>query len=120
MFEEFIGLPLLTDAHRSVLRCFLAVSDVASLSLQGSWLSNDNLVESTRIWLQQNALTASWLERIEVVAQAREIAREVVGCGLSDSDDARPDHLFTTVMTVKYGSPIVAKIWRQCNSAVSH
>ncbi|QIN62620.1 hypothetical protein SBC1_26360 [Caballeronia sp. SBC1] len=113
-------LPLLTDAHKSVLRCFLAVSDVAALSLQGSWLSNDHLVESTRIWLQQNALTASWLERIEVVAQAREIARKVVGCGLSDSDDARPEQLFTTAMTVKYGSPMVAKIWRRCNSAVSH
>jgi hypothetical protein len=52
MFEEFIGLPSLTDAHKSVLRCYLAVRDVAALSLQGNWLSNDHLVESTRIWLQ--------------------------------------------------------------------
>ena len=120
MFEDFIGLPLLTDAHKSVLRCYLAVSDVAALSLQGDWLSNDHLVESTRIWLQQNALTASWLERIEVVAQAREIARTVVGHELNVGDDARPEQLFTSAMTVQYASPVVAKIWRRCNSAISN
>jgi hypothetical protein len=62
----------------------------------------------------------SWLERIEVVAQAREIAQTAVGFGPSGSDDARPEQLFTAAMTVKYGSPMVAKIWRRCNSAVSH
>ena len=119
MFEDIVGLPLLTDAHRSVHRCYLAVSDVASLSLQGDWLSNDQLVESTRIWLQRNALTASWLERIEVVAEAREIARAVVEHELNDEGDARPE-LFTSAMTVQYASPLVAKIWRRCNSAVSN
>jgi hypothetical protein len=120
MFEDIIGLPLLTDAHKSVLRCYLAVSDVAALSLQGDWLNDDHLVESARIWLQRNALTASWLERIEVVAEAREIARALVEHELGDGDDARPEHLFTPAMTVQYSSPVVAKIWRRCNSAVSN
>ena len=119
MFEDIVGLPLLTNAHKSVLRCYLAVSDVAALSLQGDWLSNDHLVESTRVWLQRNALTASWFERIEVVADAREIARAVVEHELNDGDDARPERLFTSAMTVQYASPVVAKIWRRCNSAPS-
>ncbi|WOD16997.1 hypothetical protein [Paraburkholderia kirstenboschensis] len=120
MFEDIVGLPLLTDAHKSVLCCYLAVSDVAALSLQGDWLSNDHLVESTRIWLQRNALTASWLERIEVVAEAREIARAVVEHEPNDEGDARPEQLFTSAMTVQYASPVVAKIWKRCNSAVSN
>jgi hypothetical protein len=119
MFEDIVGLPLPTDADRSVLRCYLAVSDIAALSLQEDWLSNDHLVESTRNWLQRNGLTASWLERIEVAADAREIARAVVEHELSNGDDARPERLFTSAMTVQYASPVVAKIWRQCSSALS-
>jgi hypothetical protein len=45
------------------------------------------------IWLQRNALTASWLERIEVVAEAPEIARAVVEHELNDERDARPEQL---------------------------
>jgi hypothetical protein len=72
------------------------------------------------IWLQRNGLTASWLERIEVVAETREIARAVVEHELNDGDDARSERLFTSAMTVQYASPVVAKIWRRCNSAVSN
>nr|WP_246216930.1 hypothetical protein [Paraburkholderia panacisoli] len=72
------------------------------------------------IWLQRNGLTASWLERIEVVAEAHEIARAVVEHELNDEGDARPEQLFTSAMTVQYASPLVAKIWRRCNSAVSN
>ncbi|WP_246217483.1 hypothetical protein [Paraburkholderia panacisoli] len=72
------------------------------------------------IWLQRNGLTASWLERIEVVAEAREIARAVVEHELNDEGDARPEQLFTSAMTVQYASPVVAKIWRRCNSSLSN
>jgi hypothetical protein len=78
------------------------------------------LLDAYRIWLQRNALTAGWLERIEVVAEAREIARAVVEHELNDEGDARPEQLFTSAMTVQYASPVVAEIWRRCNSAVSN
>jgi hypothetical protein len=68
------------------------------MSLQSDWLSRGHLVEATRYWLQENALTASLPERIEVVAQAREIARTVVGPGLTNRENARPEQLFATKM----------------------
>jgi hypothetical protein len=117
MVEDSVGLPVLTEAHASVLRCYLAVTDIAAYQMQGHWLSSENLAESARLWLQRNACTASWLERVSVTAEAHDIAHQVVREGLTDSETPRPDRLFTTQLTVNFASPLVAKVWGKCTGA---
>lgn len=114
MIEDTIGLPVLTDAHASVLRCYLAVSEVAAYRLQGAWLTTDNMVESSRIWLARHGCIASWLERVTIAAQAHDIACEFVRKRQADVDNVSPEHLFTAQLTVNYGSPLVAQIWQKC------
>ncbi|REE23168.1 hypothetical protein B0G71_6407 [Paraburkholderia sp. BL27I4N3] len=114
MFEDTIRLPVLTDAHAAVLRCYLAVSDVAAYKLQGRWLSSENMVESSRLWLARNACVATWLERVTIAAEAHAIAAaSVVGCQ-TDIQKANVSHLFTEQFTVNFASPVVARIWQKC------
>ncbi|PRY05998.1 hypothetical protein [Paraburkholderia sp. BL25I1N1] len=112
MFEDTIRLPVLTDAHAAVLRCYLAVSDVAAYKLQGRWLSSENMVESSRLWLARNACVATWLERVKIAAEAHAIAAASV-VGQTDIQKANVSHLFTEQFTVNFASPIVAHIWQK-------
>lgn len=116
MFEDTIGLPVLTEAHAAVLRCYLAVSDIAAYRLQGRWLSSENMVESSRLWLGSNGCVATWLERVTIAAEARDIAESLARSGLVDSE-TDVSTLFTAHLTVNFASPLVARIWRKCTGA---
>lgn len=115
MFEDTIGLPLLTESHAAVLRCYLAVSDLAAYALQQDWLTTEHLVDSARIWLVRNACAATWLERVRIVSEARDIARAVIRCELIGGNAAGVDQLFNADLTVNFAAPLVAKVWRRCN-----
>jgi hypothetical protein len=117
MFEDTIGLPVLTDAHAAVLRCYLAVSDIAAYQLKGHWLNSENMVEPSRLWLAKNTYVATWLERITIGAEAHDIADGLVRSGLTESEATHPDRLFTAQLTVNFASPLVAKIWRKCTGS---
>lgn len=55
--------PVLTGEQIAALLCYLATAELAAFALQGAWLSEANLVESTRIWFARNHLTTGWLDR---------------------------------------------------------
>lgn len=113
--KDTIGLPLLTESHAAVLRCYLAVSDLAAYALHQDWLSTEHLVESARIWLVRNACAATWLERVKIVAEARDIPWAVVALELTNSEEPLADRLFTADLAVNFASPVVAAVWRRCN-----
>jgi hypothetical protein len=118
MFEDTIGLPVMTGAHADVLRCYLAVSDLAACQSQGAWLSVDNRIESSRTWLATHACVATWLERAAIAAEAhaiaQDIAQEIAHHGLVDEGPESGNPLFTAQMTLNFASPLVARVWRKC------
>lgn len=115
MFEDTIGLPLLTESHAAVLRCYLAVGDLAAYALHQDWLSTEHLVESARVWLVRNACAATWLERVNIVAEACNIAQSVIRCEPASGNGGSADQLFNADLTVNFASPLVARVWRRCN-----
>lgn len=117
MYEDTVGLPVLTDAHAAVLRCYLAVSDIAAYRSHGHWLTSESMVESARLWLAKNACVATWFERITIAAQAHDIAEELICSGVTENEAAHADRLFTAQLTVNFASPLVARIWRKCTGA---
>jgi hypothetical protein len=61
------------DARAEFL-CYLVVLQLASRSLTNKWLTVDNLIESTRIWLDANGGRADLATRIMLVRAAQELA----------------------------------------------
>lgn len=73
------------------------------------------LVESVRKWQARNACAATWLERVTIVSEARDIAQAVVRFELTSGNGAGANQLFNADLTVNFASPLVAKVWRTCN-----
>jgi hypothetical protein len=122
MFEDTIGLPVMTGAHADVLRCYLAVSDLAACQSRGAWLSVDNRIESSRTWLATHACVATGLERAAIAAEAhaiaqdiaQDIAQEIAHAGFVNEGPESGPPLFTAQMTLNFASPLVARVWRKC------
>jgi len=111
------GAHSLTSEQAASLRCYLAVSDLAALALDGKRLSPDSLVESARIWLARNACHANWFERLTIAIEAQTVAKSSLEADVKRGDDIKPERLFTDAMTVNYADPLVAKVWRRCNKS---
>lgn len=105
----------MTESHAAVLRSYLAVSDLAAYALPQDWLTTEHLVGSARIWLVRNACAATWLERVRIVSEARDIARAVIRCEIISGNGSGVDQLFNGDLTMNFASPLVAKVWRRCN-----
>jgi hypothetical protein len=109
------GAQFLTKDQAASLRCYLAVSDLASYALDGERLSPESLVESARIWLARNVCNASWFERLTIATEAQAIAKTTLELDVGIREAVQPERLFTDEMTVNYADPLVAKIWRRCS-----
>jgi hypothetical protein len=107
----------LTRNETAALHCYLAVNELAAFALQGEWLPTASLVESARIWLAKNTLTASWLDRVTIARRAHRIARDLITLESASNAPTQPERLFTDAMSVNYADAVVAKVWLRCLEA---
>src|SRR5476649_963778 len=106
----------ISPAARTHLLCYLVTSALASHALTKTWRV-DHVVESARIWLARNMMSASWLDRVMLGQLALKLSRE----HLSASHSVRQSDaltLFTNELTLNYQSPLVGQIWQRCSDAL--
>jgi hypothetical protein len=77
----------------------------------------EHIVESARIWLARNMMSASWLERLMLGQMALKLSREhlIASHAVRQSDALT---LFTNELTLNYQSPLVGHIWQRCSDAL--
>ncbi len=108
--------PSISPAARTHLLCYLVTSALASHALTKTWRV-EHVVESTRIWLARNMMSASWLDRVMLGQTALKLSRE----HLADSRAVRQSDaltLFTSELTLNYQSPLVGQIWQRCSDSL--
>jgi len=106
----------LTPAARTHLLCYLVASALASHALTKTWRV-EHVVESARIWLARNKMSASWLDRLMLGQLALKLSRE----HLTASNAVRQSDaltLFTSELTLNYQSPLAGRIWQRCSDAL--
>jgi hypothetical protein len=77
----------------------------------------EHAVESARIWLARNMMSASWLDRLMLGQMALKLSRE----HLSASRAVRQSDalaLFTNELMLNYQNPLVGHIWQMCSDAL--
>jgi hypothetical protein len=77
----------------------------------------EHVVESARIWLARNKISASWLDRLMLGQLALKLSRE----HLTASNTVRQSDalsLFTNELALNYQSPLVGHIWQRCSDAL--
>jgi hypothetical protein len=107
--------------ERTDLLCYLVTSALLSHALTRTWRV-DHVVESSRIWLAKNMMSASWLDRLMLGRPALKLLRKQLRASHSmrQSDAVT---LFTKDLTLNYQSSLVRQIWQRCSDAleaVSH
>ena len=106
----------ISPAARTHLLCYLVTSALASHALTKTWRV-DHVVESARIWLARNMMSASWLDRLMLGQLALKLSHEhlTASHALRQSDALT---LFTNELTLNYQSPLVGHIWQRCSDAL--
>jgi hypothetical protein len=106
----------ISPAARTHLLCYLVSSALASHALTKTWRV-DHVVESARIWLARNMMSASWLDRLMLGQMALKLSREHLAAShaVRQSDALM---LFTNELTLNYQSPLVGHIWQRCSDAL--
>ena len=106
----------LDSTARTHLLCYLVASALATHSLTKTWRV-EHIVESVRIWLARNRMSASWLDRLMLVQLALKLSREHLAAsgGVRQSDAFA---LFTNELGLNYQSPLVGRIWQRCSDAL--
>jgi hypothetical protein len=106
----------ISPTERTDLLCYLVTSTLLSHALTKTWRV-DHVVESTRIWLAKNMMSASWLDRLMLGQLALKLSREQLSASHSmRQSDALT--LFTNELTLNYQSPLVRQIWQRCSDAL--
>jgi len=106
----------LSPAARTHLLCYLVASALASHALTKTWRV-EHVVESARIWLARNKMSASWLDRLMLGQLALKLSRE----HLTASNAVRQSDalaLFTNELALNYQSPLAGRIWQRCSDAL--
>jgi hypothetical protein len=95
---------------------YLVSSALASHALTKTWRVG-HVVESARIWLARNMMSASWLDRLMLGQMALKLSREHLAAShaVRQSDALT---LFTNELTLNYQSPLVGHIWQRCSDAL--
>src|SRR5471032_2254411 len=106
----------ISPAARTHLLCYLVSSALASHALTKTWRV-DYVVESARIWLARNMLSASWLDRLMLGQMALKLSREHLAASRAvRQSDALT--LFTNELTLNYQNPLVGRIWQRCSESL--
>lgn len=106
----------LDSAAWTHLLCYLVVSALASHALTKTWRV-EHVVESVRIWLARNMMSASWLDRLMLGQLALRLSREhLAASGVVLQSDAFA--LFTNELGLNYQSALVGRIWQRCRDAL--
>ena len=106
----------LDSAAWTHLLCYLVVSALASHALTKTWRV-EHVVESVRIWLARNMMSASWLDRLMLGQLALRLSREhLAASGVVHQSDAFA--VFTNELGLNYQSPLVGRIWQPCRDAL--
>ncbi len=106
----------ISPAARTHLLCYLVTSALASHALTKTWRV-DHVVESARIWLVRNRMSASWLDRLMLGQMALKLSREhLTGAHAVRQSDVFA--LFTNELTLNYQNPLVGHIWKRCSDAL--
>jgi hypothetical protein len=106
----------ISSAARTHLLCYLVASALASHALTKTWRV-DHLVESSRIWLARNRMSADWLDRLMLGQMALKLSREHLTAPHAVRQlDALT--LFTSELTLNYQSLLVEHIWQRCRDAL--
>jgi len=107
----------ISPAARTHLLCYLVASALASHALTKTWRV-EHVVESARIWLARNMMSASWLDRLMLGQMALKLSREQLSASrtLRQADVLT---LFTNELTLNYQSALVGHIWQRCSDALA-
>jgi hypothetical protein len=106
----------ISPAARTHLLCYLVASALASHALTKTWRV-DHVVESARIWLARNRMSASWFDRLMLGQLALKLCREHLSASRAVRQSDVPT-LFTNELTLNYQNPLVGHIWQTCSDAL--
>ena len=106
----------ISPAARTHLLCYLVTSALASHALTKTWRV-EHVVESARIWLARNMMSASWFDRLMLGQLALKLCREHLSASRAVRQSDVPT-LFTNELTLNYQNPLVGHIWQRCSDAL--
>jgi hypothetical protein len=106
----------ISPAARTHLLCYLVATVLASHALTKTWRV-EHVVESARIWLARNMMSASWLDRLMLGQMALKLSSEQLSAS-SAVRQADVLTLFTNELTLNYQSALVGHIWQRCSDAL--
>jgi hypothetical protein len=93
------------------IRTLIAAEPLSLMGFAGRF------VESARIWLARNMMSASWLDRLMLGQMALKLSREHLTASLAVcQSDALT--LFTNELMLNYQNPLVGYIWQRCSDAL--
>ncbi|WP_176060050.1 hypothetical protein [Paraburkholderia sp. BCC1876] len=106
------------DAACAELLTYLVVVQLVARARTGGWLRTDHLVESTRVWLDNNDAAAGWEERVRLGALSENVAFHFI----HEPRFADPDwlaQLFTHGWRLDYRSPVIRGIYAACENELN-
>jgi hypothetical protein len=95
---------------------YLVTSALASHALTKTWRV-EHVVESARIWLARNMMSASWFDRQMLGQMALKSSRVHLSASHTVRQSDVPT-LFTSELTLNYQNSLVGHIWQRCSDAL--
>ncbi|TDY17062.1 hypothetical protein B0G81_8242 [Paraburkholderia sp. BL6665CI2N2] len=102
-----------TGAQAELL-AFLVVSQLLMRHVGRRWLTVEQVVESTHLWLRSHGDRVDWLERIELASRAQELAESVTRVEDITFKAGTLRRAFLGCGRQDYRSPAAARIYSVC------
>lgn len=107
--------PLNLDLRaRAELLTYLVASHFVARQVTGEWLSPDNVVESTKIWLGANGGGADVLERVMLASRACEIAERMALTSPLTFGPGQVTSMFCENLRLDFRSPVARDVYQHC------
>lgn len=99
---------------RTELLAYLVASELVMHQKTNQWLSVDQLVESTHLWLRLNGRNADWLQRVGLACRAQRLAEQIKQTSRERCDAKTVARMFFGGLRLDLRSPVVMEILVAC------
>jgi hypothetical protein len=97
------------------LLTYLVLSQLLVRHFTGKWLTVQNVVESTHLWLHANGDGVDWLQRVSLASHTQDLAEEVIKSGEMGFYNAKTlGAALLGYQRLNHQSPAVAAIYKTC------